>query len=223
MVSCGLLEEVFDIYTLNADYTKGIRQAIGVREFADSLRSYMYENQSGSEEFSPVSSSKRMKENMRKILDSPYEDKHKILLRESIDRVKLNTRRLVRRQKRRLRRLQMLFGWNIHYVDATESIMCLSDDTWRSQVVDKSVKIIESFLDGSGCHRGPSLHSKQTETIERNLWTQYICEACGNKVLRGTHEWEQHRQGRNHRKRISRLKKSGGQCPEGKDPKMLPQ
>ncbi|KAF3948803.1 hypothetical protein CMV_025244 [Castanea mollissima] len=46
--------------------------------------------------------------------------------------------------------------------------------------------------------------------IQRDLWTQYIFQACGDRVLRGVHEWEQHKQGRGHRKRISRLRKSQG-------------
>jgi len=37
---------------------------------------------------------------------------------------------------------------------------------------------------------------------------ELLClQACGDRVLRGFHEWEQHRQGRGHRKRISRLKR----------------
>ena len=32
-------------------------------------------------------------------------------------------------------------------------------------------------------------------------------QACGDRVLRGVHEWEQHKHGRGHRKRISRLRK----------------
>ena len=32
-------------------------------------------------------------------------------------------------------------------------------------------------------------------------------QACGDRVLRGVHEWEQHKQGRGHRKRISRRRK----------------
>jgi len=43
---------------------------------------------------------------------------------------------------------------------------------------------------------------------------EFFClQACGDRVLRGVHEWEQHKQGRGHRKRISRLK-SKGQVPD---------
>ncbi|URD79974.1 IPP transferase [Musa troglodytarum] len=45
--------------------------------------------------------------------------------------------------------------------------------------------------------------------LPSNLFQGVNAEACGNQVLRGAHEWEQHKQGRGHRKRISRL--SGNQ------------
>lgn len=36
----------------------------------------------------------------------------------------------------------------------------------------------------------------------------FLKQACGNKVLRGRHEWEHHSQGRAHRKRTTQLKKA---------------
>ncbi|KAI7980753.1 tRNA dimethylallyltransferase 2 [Camellia lanceoleosa] len=144
MVDAGLLNEVYDIYNLNADYTRGLRQAIG---------------------------------------------------------------------RRRLNRLNMLFGWNIHYVDATESLQCASDDSWAAHVVEPSAKIIRSYLSVDESLVPDSESRTGTEGLklfQRDLWTQYVCKACGNRVLRGAHEWEQHKQGRGHRKRICRLRKSGG-------------
>lgn len=38
----------------------------------------------------------------------------------------------------------------------------------------------------------------------------FVKQACGNRVLRGAHEWEQHIPGRGHRKRMSHLRKSRG-------------
>ncbi|KAG6397346.1 hypothetical protein SASPL_143513 [Salvia splendens] len=55
-------------------------------------------------------------------------------LREAVEKVKLNTRRLVRRQKRRIGRLQMLFGWNIHFVDVTSCLQGASDNSWSVKV-----------------------------------------------------------------------------------------
>lgn len=107
MIDSGLLNEVYDIYNLNADYTKGLRQAIGVREFENFLEFYL----SNSSSNKPVDSNddsmfqipkdngdKVLKEKMRAILNSPRDNKQKILLEEAINKVKLNTRRLVHRQ-----------------------------------------------------------------------------------------------------------------------------
>ncbi|ESQ51236.1 hypothetical protein EUTSA_v10016598mg [Eutrema salsugineum] len=201
MVDAGLLDEVYDIYKPGADYTRGIRQSIGVREFEDFLSMYL-SNRGAGQLTSSSEDDKVMKENLRKILDFPEDDKLRIMLDEAIDRVKLNTRRLLRRQKRRINRLQMIFGWNIHHIDATECLLSKSEESWDAQVVKPASEILRCFL------KTETELGHDSKSIERDLWSQYVCEACGNKVLRGRHEWEQHRQGRAHRKRTTRLKKA---------------
>lgn len=221
MVDAGLLGEIYDIYCLDADYTRGLRQAIGVREFENFLRVYFSDCQNGKENDLTGASHLRMptnkhdkilKENMATILNSTDEKQLKLLVKEAIDKVKLNTRRLIRRQKRRLKRLQMLFGWDIQYVDATESFLCANNDSWAANVIQPSVRIISSFLDeDESSFRNPEAGTGTggLKLSQRDLWTQYVCKACGDRVLRGGHEWEQHKQGRGHRKRMSRLRKSG--------------
>ncbi|KAK3021675.1 hypothetical protein RJ639_047509 [Escallonia herrerae] len=220
MVAAGLLKEVYHIYSLNADYTRGLRQAIGVREFEDFLREYLSERPNGREKdfvdetdvwISTTMGDDTCTDSKTAILSSHNETRLKLLLTEAINKVKVNTRRLVRRQKRRLNRLQTLFGWDIHYVDATESLLCLSEDTWTADVVGPSVEILRSYFNED---RSLLPDSDPRKLVQRDLWTQYMCKACGNRVLRGTHEWEQHKQGRGHRKRTSRLRKSGIVCDE---------
>ncbi|KAJ9177968.1 hypothetical protein P3X46_009891 [Hevea brasiliensis] len=221
MIDAGLLGEVYDIYNPNSDYTRGLRQAIGVREFEDFLRAYLLAGRNDKASDSTNESRFMMSANKDKILKndiwevlySSDNNELKVLLAEAIDKMKANTRRLVRRQKRMLTRLQTLFGWNIHYVDATESISCKSDESWYIQVVGSAVEIIRSFLseDGRSLLDLGACDGARMKTIERNLWTQYVCKACGDRVLRGAHEWEQHKQGRGHRKRISQLRKLQGQ------------
>ncbi|KAM6595364.1 hypothetical protein CsatA_005888 [Cannabis sativa] len=219
MVDAGLLDEVYDIFNLNADYTRGLLQAIGVREFETFLRENVVEARFDNESYSTDISvslksvdtgDKILKENMRSILNSCNDSKPSIILIEAIDKVKLNTRRLIRRQRRMIVRLQKLFGWDIHVLDATDSILSKSDDIWAEQVVEPAVKIVRSFLSQEGSsvpgEEGPN--GVGTRILERELWTQYVCKACGDKVLRGAHEWEQHVQGRSHRKRKSKLRKS---------------
>ncbi|KAJ4978067.1 hypothetical protein NE237_008847 [Protea cynaroides] len=228
MIDAGLLMEVYDIYSPNADYTRGLRQAIGVREFEDLLGVHKTET-SCSQTTDKVCDSnagpnitmptnrdcKMLLENFMAVQNSSDDNPLKFLLREAIDKLKMNTRRLVRRQKRRLSRLQTFFGWHLHYVDATEALDCSSDESWHKQVVHPAVNIIKSFLSKDGCS-GLNLEildgTEGQKFVPRDLWTQYICEACGNRVLRGAHEWEQHKQGRGHRKRIIRLRKSQSSC-----------
>lgn len=107
MVDCGLLNEVCDMYNMNADYTRGLRQAIGVREFQNFLRVYLSEvghagvngSDSGFMYLEPADKvNQELEENMKEILRSATENQLKVLLEGAIDNVKANTRRLVRRQ-----------------------------------------------------------------------------------------------------------------------------
>ena len=107
MVDAGLLNEVYDIYNFNADYTRGILQAIGVREFEDLLRIYLSETQTEREKYPTDGSHFQMltnkggemfKEHMSIIQNSSNENRLKVILMEAIDKMKANTRRLVRRQ-----------------------------------------------------------------------------------------------------------------------------
>ncbi|CAN8285615.1 unnamed protein product [Cochlearia groenlandica] len=206
MVDDGLLDEVYDIYKPGADYTRGIRQSIGVREFEDFLKLYILSS-SDKSSLRNNDDDKAMKEDLRKIMCSSKDEKLRIMLEEAIDCVKLNTRRLLRRQKRRVGRLEMIFGWNIHHIDVTKCLLSKSEESWDSQVVKPASEIIRCFLE-TETKQPPGHDSTIGKSTERDLWSQYVCEACGNKVLRGKHEWEQHRQGRAHRKRITSLKKA---------------
>ncbi|EPS74098.1 hypothetical protein M569_00657, partial [Genlisea aurea] len=203
MVSSGLFKEVYGIYDPDSDYSRGLRQAIGVREFEDVLLRFW-----NSEKFR-FSSSEMFSETMLQILNSSAESYPKRLLQEAIDRVKMNTRRLVRIQKRRINQLQSLFDWNVHYIDVTS---CLSrgdsDNLWRRNVVEPAVDIIASFLTREAADTLPR-DSREAKHGERDLWTRRICQACRNKELRGAHEWEQHIKGSKHRKRVSSLRRTG--------------
>lgn len=107
MIEAGLLNEVFDIYRPNADYTRGLRQAIGVREFEIFLRVCTFEDKGDAESDSTdrslflksINEGNIMSmENIGVILDFFNDKQPKMLLKEAIEKMKLNTRRLVRRQ-----------------------------------------------------------------------------------------------------------------------------
>lgn len=105
MVCAGLLNEVYDIYNLNMDYTRGLRQAIGVREFGEFLRVYLSEDRNNNytestQQMSRKKTNNILKEDMSAILHSHMDNPLRTLLADSIENVKVNTRRLVRRQVR---------------------------------------------------------------------------------------------------------------------------
>ncbi|XP_042452099.1 tRNA dimethylallyltransferase 2-like [Zingiber officinale] len=198
MLDSGLLNEVCGIYNQNTDYTQGLYQAIGVHEFGMFFKSYFSIKESTEVPWPYFSE-----------IGDMNGDVLKNLLAEAIEKLKSNTCKLVRRQKRRLNQLKSVFGWNFHHVDATEAFTCNSGDLWKTTVVEPCAKIVRNFLEepGSLTNNKKLGHFEQKGPVLRDLWTQYICEACGNQVLRGVHEWEQHKQGRRHRKRLFGLKK----------------
>lgn len=108
MIEAGLLNEVLDIYRPNADYTRGLRQAIGVREFEFFLRVCTFEGGKDDEESDSTDRSLSLKsinegnrmsmENIGVILDFLNDKQPKLMLNEATEKMKLNTRRLVRRQ-----------------------------------------------------------------------------------------------------------------------------
>ncbi|KAF3337279.1 tRNA dimethylallyltransferase 2 isoform X1 [Carex littledalei] len=193
MMHSGMLDEVADIYnsTANAVYTKGLLQAIGVREFDEFFKKYgenIFENHNN------INSS-------WDVVMRSGDEEIKDLLKECVDKFKNNTRRLVRRQRRRLAHLREDFGWNLHHINATEAFLCREEEVWKRCVVEPSVAVISTFLSKDGAIRigCTPCTEKSHNGVSRDLWTQFMCEACGNRVLRGTHEWEQHKQGNNGR------------------------
>ncbi|KAJ0973441.1 hypothetical protein J5N97_021400 [Dioscorea zingiberensis] len=112
MINNGLLNEVHEIYKPNADYTRGLCQAIGVREFEEFFRSYFctmvagdrciygngrdYNSEAGT--LSSINEAEgALQPNFLEILNSD-DNSLKTVLCESIDKLKANTHKLVRRQ-----------------------------------------------------------------------------------------------------------------------------
>ncbi|XP_044453187.1 tRNA dimethylallyltransferase 2 isoform X1 [Triticum aestivum] len=194
MINAGLLDEVRNIYNPGAVYTQGLRQAIGVREFDEFFRLYF---------------TKKEPDEIKAGMLDLHDDKLKSLLDEAVSQLKANTRRLVRLQRRRLHQLNKDFGWNLHHIDATEAFQCTTGDSWHVKVIKPCADTVRRFLsnDTTLASKDSTNDGGGTRLASRELWTQYVCEACDNRVLRGAHEWEQHKQGRGHRKRTQRLKR----------------
>ncbi|GAB4858575.1 hypothetical protein Ancab_010049 [Ancistrocladus abbreviatus] len=177
MINAGLLDKVYDIYTQNADYTQGLRQAIRVREFEDFLTTYSLDIQSdtyAADRLASVnkSSNPALKESMSRLLSS-FDNPFKCLLEEAIDKVKANTRRLVRRQACK----QLMIDY---FEQIKLSLSGQSNDTWFAQVVEPSAQVIRSFLDGNVMSVAPdpddTVSTFEPKVNQRDLWTQYVCK-----------------------------------------------
>ncbi|KAF4368262.1 hypothetical protein CsatB_005646 [Cannabis sativa] len=121
MVRNGLIEEVRQMFDPNADYSKGIRRAIGVPEFDNYFRNETH-------------------------LDSKTKSK---LLEEAINEIKKNTCKLASRQLDNINRLRYIKDWKLHRLDATEVYQKRgkeADQAWNKLVSRRSAAIVGQFL-----------------------------------------------------------------------------
>lgn len=122
MVEAGQVDEVRRMFDPSADYTRGIRRAIGVPELDEFLRTEL------------ATADERTK---------------KKLLEAAIAKMKINNCRLANRQLQKIHRLQGLWKRNMHRVDATEAFVKSgeeAEEAWENQVVTKSRRIVHKFL-----------------------------------------------------------------------------
>jgi len=166
-------------------------QAIGLREFEEFFNAFPPSKAKGQE------------------IEKLDKGSHKILLDAAIERMKINTCQLVRKQKQRISRLKTFSGWNLHQLDSTKALETSGSESlehWEMMVVNISMDVVKRFLSERACEtslkenvesRGDSMHPEQVQ----DLWI-HSCEACRDQVLQGAHEWEKHKLGRSHRRQI---------------------
>ncbi|XP_068661057.1 adenylate isopentenyltransferase 3, chloroplastic-like [Aristolochia californica] len=121
MVKGGLVEEVRRMFDPEADYSRGIRRAIGVREMD---RYFREENK----------------------LDQAARER---VLAEAIDEIKSNTIKLSYRQLNKILRLQRLSGLNIQRLDATAVFLKQgreAEEAWEDHVIGPAAAIVNNFL-----------------------------------------------------------------------------
>lgn len=121
MVELGLVEEVKQMFDPQADYSRGIRRAIGVPELDQYIRA-------GS------------------LLDHKIRAK---LLEAAINKIKENTCNLSCRQLQKIHRLNDIWNWNMHRIDATEVFLKRgeeADEAWEKLVMLPSTMTVRQFL-----------------------------------------------------------------------------
>lgn len=126
MLEAGLVEEVRRIFDPEADYSRGIRRAIGVPEMDQFLRG-------------------------ERIVGDKIAAQY---LRKAIAKIKENTCKLACSQLDKIHRLQNIRGWKIHRLDATEAFLKRGDDAeeaWEKHVAGPSMDIVGCFLRHQDC------------------------------------------------------------------------
>ncbi|XP_049874589.1 tRNA dimethylallyltransferase [Pectinophora gossypiella] len=187
MLKEGLIDELLDFHARHnrqriqdgkpPDYTKGVFQTLGFKEFHKYLM---------------------LTEEQRNT------DVGKELLQQSIEYMKISTRRYARRQNKMVRG-RFLEHPNrevppIYELDTTDV------SKWDENVKNKAIKIIESFLNETPCEYEP-VESKNREEVKGiNTKSSNFCEVC-NRLIIGDKQYGIHLRSNRHMKVLKKKKK----------------
>ncbi|TKW14602.1 hypothetical protein SEVIR_5G177580v4 [Setaria viridis] len=136
MLEQGLVDEVRGIFQPDADYSRGIRRAIGVPEMDKYFR------------LEAVGE-----------LDGDDDELRAQLLSVAVDEIKANTCGLVRRQLRKIRRLLGISRWSLRRLDATAVLMLKTSvardpeterAAWEADVAGPATRAVATFLGRNG-------------------------------------------------------------------------
>ncbi|CAL4963521.1 unnamed protein product [Urochloa decumbens] len=134
MLEQGLVDEVRPFFQPDADYSRGIRRAIGVPEMDTYFR---------------VEATGEM------------DDDNELRTRQlsaAVDEIKANTCRLARRQRQKIRRLRGISRWSLRRLDVTRVLMLKTSEAkdpeteraaWEADVAGPAERAVATFLGGN--------------------------------------------------------------------------
>ena len=169
------------------DYSKGVLQAIGFKEFAGYFALKLHESsiQGGSKGATAATK----------------------MFEECTDKMKRFTRRYARKQvtwiQRRLMEGPPCKQLYLHKFNASNL------ETWDLNVLQEAVNVVEAQIAETplpGNDR--KLKASKAETLLQ--WRKYTCDICNGKVLNGDHEWQAHTKSKSHRNRTKKRKNGSG-------------
>jgi len=193
MIDQGLLEELLNFHKLynkerikdnrEADYTKGIFQSIGFKEF----HSYLL-----------LSEEERTTKEGQKIY------------RESLERLKLVTRRYARKQSKWT--VNRFLGRKDRQVPPVYGLDTTDISKWTENVTLPAHTILESYITNTKCDI-QALPMRDINSIPNSLDETYNCKVC-KRVFIGEKQWEIHVKSPKHKKVLQKVKKS---APDSKN------
>lgn len=184
MVKNGLIPEINALYQLyrtteepeveESDYTKGIRQAIGYKEF----RPYFNSTD-----------------------DDELKDE---ILKQCIERVKVTTRQYARRQLTWIRnRILPRQEFPVYAFDSSDVSTWGEQVRPKALTIAHAfVKNNLDMLNPQEYPVMNNPTTKSSDSIAQ--WQKFTCDVCHGRILNGQHEWSEHLKSRKHRKLVQR-------------------
>ncbi|KAK4872668.1 hypothetical protein RN001_014697 [Aquatica leii] len=185
MLQQGLIDELLDFHKKYneervkevVDYTKGVFQSIGFKEFHDYLM---------------LTPEERQNDDGIKLFEMGTED------------LKRATRRYAKKQRKWI--VNRFLAKNIKRdVPLVYGLDTTDVSKWDSLVRDPAIAIIESFINKVDCEHKP-LPLQETKGLPNSMAERYFCEVC-NRVFIGSHQWDCHIKSHKHKRVSSSKKK----------------
>ncbi|XP_043677735.1 tRNA dimethylallyltransferase [Vespula pensylvanica] len=195
MMQAGLVDELLDFHhrynqqriksNTSPDYTKGIFQSIGFKEFHDYLI---------------------LPEEERASI------KAEALFKRGLDDLKMVTKRYANNQQKWIK--NRLMRRADRQVPPLYVLDCTDLAQWKSNVFDKAVSIISAILQGEKPEEKPINENieNQKNTDSSNEMQRY-CEVC-DRIFIGELQWNAHINGLKHKKILRRMRRMEKQNPE---------
>lgn len=187
MIEQGLVSELLDFHKRynekriennEADYTKGVFQSIGFKEFHKYLM---------------LSFEEKFTENGKKIFET------------AVDDLKRVTRRYAKKQKRWV--LNRLLNINTNRkVPPVYSLDTTDISKWDECVSLPAISIVQSFLERKKCAYLP-LPKRESLGLPISMADKYFCNSC-NRVFIGQFQWNCHIKSRRHKRVLEKKNKS---------------
>ncbi|XP_044270246.1 tRNA dimethylallyltransferase-like isoform X2 [Tribolium madens] len=158
------------------DYTKGVFQSIGFKEF----HSYLTLPE-----------------------DEKNTEKGHQELAKCIEQLKLVTRRYAKKQNKWTR--NRFLGRRDREVPPMYGLDVSDLSKWEEKVTQPAIEIIQSFINGSECNHLPLPMEPVATSVPNSLDNTHFCDVC-DRIFVGEVQWKEHLGSNRHRKRLLKLK-----------------
>lgn len=199
MVEQGLLPEIRKFYnefkqlTEHKDYTKGVLQTIGFKEFIPYLEQY------GESEDQVIEKFLKNSTNINDTLPPSL-----ILLNSCLNELKLVTQRYSKKQVKWIK--NRLLGNTTREVPPIYGLSSTDPSQWDQVVLNPAVNVVENYINDTECSIQP-LPKHKTLRGDLSEEVSHYCETC-ERIFVGEFQWQLHLKSNRHKKVTASKKKN---------------